>query len=125
MSILRIRAKIGNSISHALDCLDAVVQKENLTLPLQLAIDRVANDSLIVTADDRFDRQTIERRRLNRGHVFHADEREIKRARDWRRRKRQDIDQFEQLFEFFFVQNAEALLFVDDDEAEIFEDDVA
>ena len=62
---LRIRAKIGDLVAHALDCLNAIVQKENLTLSLDLAIDGVANDSLIVTADHRFHWQAIERRRLN------------------------------------------------------------
>src|SRR5205085_8875960 len=53
------------------------------------------------------------------------DERKIKRARNWRGRKREHVDQLEKLLEFFFVQNAKALLFVDHNQAEIFEDDVA
>ena len=46
--------------------LDAVVQEINLALPLELAVDRVADDALVVAADDRLDRQAIERRRLDR-----------------------------------------------------------
>ena len=51
-------------------------------------------------------------------------ERQIERARNRRGAEREDIDQLAQAFEFFFVQDAEALLFIDDDQAEIFEGDV-
>ena len=70
----RFRDKIDNAIAGALDRLHPVVQKENLTLPLELALDRIANDPLVVTAHDRFNRETIERRRLNRRHVFYSDQ---------------------------------------------------
>ena len=76
-------------------------------------------------AHDRFDRQPIERRRLDRGHVFHAHQRKIERARNRRGGKREHIDELEELLEFLLVQNAEALLLVDHDQAEILEDDVA
>ena len=49
------------------------MQKINLALALELAIDRVANDALVVTANHRLDRQPIERRRLDRRHVFDPD----------------------------------------------------
>src|SRR5205807_2412854 len=103
----------------------AVVQKINLALALELAVDRVANDPLIVAAHDCLNRETIERRRLDRGHVFHADERKIKRARDRRGREGEDIDELEKLFEFFLVQDSEALLFVDHDQTEFLENYVA
>ena len=119
------RTKFRDAIAHALDRLHAVVQEIDLALPFQLAIDRVANDALVVAANNRFDRQPIERRRLDRRHVFHADERKIKRARNRRRRKREHIDEFEKLLELFFMQNAEALFFVDDDQTQILENDIA
>src|SRR5690242_4245460 len=100
------------------------MQKINLALPFQLAIDCVANDSFVVNADNSFERQTIERRRFNRRHVFYADEGEIKCARNRRGRKCQNVDQLEQLLEFLLVENAESLLFVDDHEPEVFENDV-
>ena len=46
--------------------LHAVVQEIDLALAFELAIDRVANDPLVVAADDRLDRQPIERRRFDR-----------------------------------------------------------
>src|SRR5207302_9430670 len=95
----RFQNKIDNLIAHPLDRLDAVVQKISLALALELALDRVANKSLVVTGDDCFDRQTVERRRFNGRHVFRADEREVKRARNRRRRKREHIDELEELLE--------------------------
>ena len=121
----RLRDKIDNLFADALDRLDAVVQKINLTLPFELAIDRVPDNSFVVTADDCFHRQPVERRRLDGGHIFRADKGKVERPRNWRRRKRENINEFEELLEFFFVQNAKALFFVDHDQAEIFKNDVA
>ena len=120
-----LRTKIDNTIVRALDRHYSVMQKENLALPFQFSIDRIANNSLIIAGDDRFDRQTIEWRGLNSGHVFHADEREIQRARDWRGGERQDIDELKKIFEFFLMQDAKALLLIDHDETEIFKYDVS
>ena len=61
-----------DSLAHSLDARDAVVQKEHLALPFQFAINRGANDPFIVRRHDCFDRQTIGRGSLDRGHVFHA-----------------------------------------------------
>ena len=58
-------------------------------------------------------------------HVFHADEREVKRARNRRGGEREHVDQLEELLEFLLVQHAEALLLVDHHQAEILENDVA
>src|SRR5713226_8965245 len=101
------------------------MQKEDLALPLQFTIDCVANDPLIIGGDHRLHGQSVERRGLNRGHVFYAYKRKVERARNRRGGERQDVDKFEELFEFFFMENAEALLLVDDDEAEIFKKDIA
>ena len=80
----RVRDKIDNLLANPLDGLNAVVQKINLTLTFEFAIDRVSNNSLVVTANDCFDWQTVERRRFDRGHVLRANEREIKCARNRR-----------------------------------------
>ncbi len=50
---------------------------------------------------------------------------EVKRARNRRGREGEDVDELEELLEFLLVQDAEALLFVDHDQAEILENDVA
>ena len=102
----------------------AVVQKENLSAAIQFALDGVANDALVVLRDDGFDRQPIVRRGFDRAHVARAGQREIKRARNGRGAQREHIHQLAQHLELFLVHHAEALLFVDDDQAEIFERDV-
>ena len=121
----RIRTKFRDAIARAFDCVDAVMQKIDLALSFQLAIDGVANDSLVVAANHRFDREAIERRRFNRRHVFRADERKIKRARNRRCRKCEHVHELEKLLELFLMQNAEALFLIDDNEAEILETDIA
>ena len=59
------RTKIDDPITHSLDGRYAIVQEEYLTLPFELAINRRANESLIVSRHDCFYGQAIERRRLN------------------------------------------------------------
>src|SRR5437773_227221 len=54
-----LRDKIDNFFPDSVDCLNPVVQKINLALPFELSIVRVANDPLVVTADNRFHRQTV------------------------------------------------------------------
>src|SRR5207249_8247253 len=94
---LGLRTKIDNTIPHPLDRHYSVVQKENLTLPLQFATDRVANEPLVVAGHYRFHRQAVKWRGLNRGHVFHAYQRKVERARNRRGGEGQDIDKFENL----------------------------
>src|SRR5207253_11342314 len=57
------RAKLSDPIAHFLDRVDAIVQKKDLPLPLQLAINGVANNSLVITTNDGFDRKPILRDR--------------------------------------------------------------
>src|SRR5438067_4222600 len=120
-----LRAKMDDSMTRSLDGRYAIVQKKHLPLPFQLAVDRSANDSFIVGRHHCFYWQTVERRGLNRGHVFYAYERKIESARNRRGRERQHIDQLKQLFEFLLVQNSEPLFLIDHYQAELFEHDVA
>ena len=64
------------------------MQEENLALPLEFAIDRVPNNAFVIAADNRLDRKPIERRRLNRGHIFYSNEGQVERARNRCGRKR-------------------------------------
>src|SRR5204862_3428198 len=118
-------AKMDDPVARSLDGRDAIVQKEYLPLPFQLAINRSANDSFIIGRDNGFYGQTVERRGLNCGHVFYAYQREVERAWNWRGRERQHIDQLKEFFEFLLVQNSEALFLIDHHQAEILEYNVA
>src|SRR5207247_5065478 len=64
--------KMDNTIGRRVDRMDAVMQKENLTLPFEFAIDRVANEPLIVPGHDRFQRPAIQWRVRNGVHVFYG-----------------------------------------------------
>src|SRR5215472_3246308 len=118
-------AKVDDPVARSFDGRYAVMQKEYLPLPFQLAINRSANDSFVVSGDDCLYRQTVQRRSLDCGHVFYAYERKVESARNRRSRERQHINQLEELFEFLLVQNAESLFLVDHHQGEIFEHDVA
>src|SRR5882762_2324187 len=117
--------KIDDPISHPLNTGYAIVEKEYLTLSFEFPINRRANQPLIVSRYHCFYRQAVERRGLDRGHVFYAYKRQIQGA--WNRGggERQHVDQLEKLFEFFLVQHSEALLLIDHHQAEIFKYDVA
>ena len=102
----------------------AVVEEIDLPVARHLALDGLADDPLVVGRDDGLDRMPVGRRGLDRAHVARAGEREIKRARNRRGGKRQHVDEPEELLEFLLLLHAEALLLIDDDEAEVLELDV-
>ena len=54
-------------------------------------------------------------------HVADADQRHVQRARDRRRRQRQHVDLAPQLLQPLLVRDAEALLLVDDEQAQVLE----
>ena len=101
------------------------MEKVDLPFAMDFPLNRVANDSFVVTANDCFDREPIGWRRLDDRHILCADERKVERSRNRRRRKRQDIHQLELFLKLFLVPHAETLFLVDDDEPEFLEFDIA
>jgi len=73
---------------------------------------------------DGLDGQAVVRGRLDGAHVARAGEREVKRARDRRGAQRQHVHERAQALEFLLVQHAEALLLVNHDQAQVFENNV-
>ena len=71
--------------------------------------------------DVGLNREAILRRRLDDRHVADADQRHVQRARNRRRRHRQHVDLLAHLLDALLVRDAEALLLVDDQQAEIAE----
>src|SRR6266513_927043 len=78
-------ATMDDPVARSIDSRYAIVEKEELPLAFQFAIDCSANDSFIVGRDHGFYGQTVERRGLNCGHVFCAYERKVEGA--WNRRR--------------------------------------
>ena len=69
--------------------------------------------------DGGLNRQAIARRRFDQRHVAQADQRHVQRARNGRGGEGERVDVFAHFFQAFFVGDAEALLFVDDEQAEV------
>ena len=120
----RVGAKFFQTVGHVLNRHHAVVQEKNLSAAREFAVDGVADGALVELRDDRLDGQAVVRRRLDGAHVARAGEREVKRARNRRGAQRQHVHERAETFEFFLVQHAEALLLVNHDEAEVFENNV-
>ncbi len=112
-------------LGRGLDRLDAVVEVEALAAALVLALERELHELLVVLADRRPDRPAALRRRLDDRDVAQARERHVQRARDRRRREREHVDLEAQRPQELLLRDAEALLLVEDHEAEILRDHVA
>ena len=80
---------------------------------------------LVVLAHGRADRAAALRRRLDDRDVAQPGQRHVQRARDRRRRQREHVDLEAQRAEQLLLRDAEALLLVEDDEAEVLRDHVA
>ena len=108
-------------IGDRLDVVHAVVDEIDLPVAVEFAQDRVP-DQLVVPADDpRLDRQAFRRRRLQVADVADAEQSQVQRPRDRRGRHRQHVHHRPQVLEPLLVLDAEPLLLVDDDQAEILE----
>ena len=118
-------ARLGNQLAKAgggvLDGTHPVVDPEDLALAQQLAPDRLDGDPLVVAADVREDRLAVGRRRVQQCQVADADEAHLERARDRRGGQRQHVDVRLELLHQLLVLHAEALLLVDDQQAEVLE----
>ena len=106
------------------DVVDAVVDEVDLPLALQLAQDRQLHALAVERHHFRHDAAPVLRRGRERADVAQAEHRHVQRSRDRRGRHRQHVDRLAHLLQALLVRDAEALLFVDDDQAEVGELDV-
>ena len=120
-----LRAELLQLLGRLLDRLDPVVQVEGLAAALDLALERGPDQLLVVLADRRPDRAPALRRRLDDRDVAQAGERHVQRARDRRGGQREHVDLEPQRAQELLLRDAEALLLVEDDEAELLRDHVA
>ena len=117
--------ELAQRLGALLDALHAVVHAEHLALAEQLATDRLDGDPLVVLADVGEDRLAVGRRGLQQRQVADADEAHLERARDRRGGEREHVDVVLQLLHRLLVLHAEALLLVDDEQAEVLELDAS
>ena len=99
--------------------LDAVVDEVDLAAALEFVLDGGLDQLFVPVGDDGLDRHAIFGRSLDDAHVAQADERHVQRARDGRGRHGEHVHFLAQLLQALFVAHAEALLFVDDHQAEV------
>ena len=107
-----------------LDRLHAVVDEEDLALAQQLAPDRGGHGAVLVGADVGQHRVALLGRGRDRRHLADAGDRHLQGARDRRRAHRQHVDAGAEPLHLLLVLDAEPLLLVDDDQAEVLELDV-
>ena len=122
---LRLRARAARRGSP-IEWIDSTRLWTKNTWPPRSSSVRIgAGDDVGVELHDlRLDRQAVARRRLDHRHVADAGQRHVQRARNRRRRHRQHVHLLAQLLDPLLVRHAEALLLVDDEQAEVAERDV-
>ena len=105
----------------AVDGLDPVVDVEDLALPQELAAHGLRDGPLVVLADEGEDGLAVGGRRLDQRQVADARQAHLQRPGDRRGRHREHIDVGLELLDALLVLDAEALLLVDDQQAEVLE----
>ena len=116
-----LRDQFADLCGEVVDGFDAVVDEVDLAAAFELHLDGGADELLVELGDDGLDGHAVFGRRLDDGHVAQADERHVQRARDGRGGHGEHVDLRAHLLQALFVADAEALLFVDDEEAEVLE----
>ena len=106
-------------VGHAAEILDARHDAEHLAAAEAFALHRLADHHRVERHDEGAHRQAIDRRRGDQAHFAHAGQRQLQGARDRRRGQRQHVHVGLQRLQLFLVGDAEMLLLVDDQQAEI------
>ena len=101
--------------------LDARADIEGLAAAIFLAQQRFAHHERIERRHEGAHRQPVDRRRGDDRKVAHAGERQLQGARDRRRGQRQHVHLGAQRLELLLVRDAEMLLLVDHQQAEVLE----
>ena len=118
---LRLRHLLVEEGLHVAEIVEARHHVEGLPAPVALAQQRLADEQRIERRDEGAHREAVHRRRRDQRQLAHAGERQLQGARDRRRRQGQHVHLGAQLLQALLVADAEMLLLVDDDEAEILE----
>ena len=117
----RLRHEVAQRSCRQVDALHAVVEEEDLPTPVQLALHRLLHEVVRALREVRLDRQPLLRRGLDGGDVAYAGHRHVERARDGRCREREHVHLAPQFAQPLLVRHAEAVLLVDDEDAEVLE----
>lgn len=106
---------------HLVNSLYAIVQVVDLPAPGHFAFDRFAHQRLAVFDHVGLHREAVFRRRFDDRQIPYAKHRHMQRSRDRRRRQGKHVHIRFQLLQLLFMRYAKPLLFIDDQQAQIFE----
>ncbi len=121
--IFRLRHILAQEGGGLFDILDARTDIKALAAAIALAQQSFAHEQRIERRDEGAHGEPIDRRRRDDREFAHAGQRQLQCARDRRRRKGQHMDFGAEFLQALLMLDAEMLLLVDDDEAEILEAD--
>ena len=117
--VFDLRHDLAQPLAHLVEIGDARHDVEDLPAAVALAHDRLAQRHRVVGHHEGAHRQPVDRRRRDDAHLAHAGQRQLQGARDRRRGQRQDMHVGLQLLQLLLLRDAEMLLLVDDQEAEM------
>ena len=116
----RFRHQFSQPVSGFLDVFDVVKQIINLSPAQNFTQDRLAYHQVVVFAHEGFDRQTTSGWCGDNRQIAHAAHCHIERTWNRRCRQGQNIDICAHRLDAFFVANAETVLFIDNQQTQIF-----
>jgi hypothetical protein len=119
------RTQLLELLSRFVDRLDSVVEVERLAAARVLALESALDELLVVLAHRRTNGATPSRRRLDDRDVAEPGERHMERARNRGGGEREDVDLEPERAQELLLRHPEALLLVENDEAEILRNHVA
>ena len=115
----RFRHQLRESFRRFLNILDVIIEIVDLAAAQHLTQDRLAYHQRVIFANEGFDRQTPCGGRGDDREVAHTAHCHIQRSRNRRRGQGQDIDVGAHCLNALFVAYAKAVLFIDNQQAEI------
>ena len=113
------RYDLPHGVRHRGDGLNEVVHEVDLSVTVHFPKDRITNQPEVEGAHLRGDGAAVDRRRLQRADIAHADHRHVQRPWNRRRRQREHIHRLTHRLKPLLVLHAEALFLVDHHQPEV------
>src|SRR3989442_13226989 len=117
----RLRYQAFDERCNRFDGFHPVVYEKSLSATAKFKFNCRFDNVLRKLNDLSLDRQPIAWRSFNQGHITQSAERHVERTRNGCSRKRQYVNALLEMFQSFFVSHAKALLFVNNNNAELLE----
>ena len=117
----QIRQQGLELVFHLFNGIDHIIDKEHLSAPVFFPHDSIADNTGIVFGDIGLDRETVRWRCFDNAHLAQIDQGHMERPGNRRRAQGQHVDVGGPGLPLFFLGHAKALLFIDDEQSQIFE----